>query len=282
MADSIEPSFMVGSCHRHANGYGYGTRVPTARNNPGPPSVPKYHKYPDFEKPMTGSRSRDLGMTGPRADMRHAVSLAHQTSGDYGKFLYPVPTKISTNTRGRRLDNTHSDAFNTLSSTTNGYSYSQPVALSRPQTTGAPRSEPTVNTTINNNGEGMLSRPQTQNRRINSAQNQTQGTNQSEPVYANTYNNTRSLALHSTSSQQQQSSPTFHKTLNPSLPRNCKSDLLASINAQQRPTERGWSINSNILAHNQSVDWRLGLRHAKRAATPGGGGAGTGHSGSPV
>jgi hypothetical protein len=224
-------SYMVGSCHQHQNGYGYGTRVPTERNNPSTPSIPKYRIHPDYAAPITGSRSRDLGYSGPSADMRQAQSLAFQTSGDYGKFLFPVETKVS---RARsvptsapmmssRVNNNMTDMIQYQRST-NG--------PSRPLTTGG--------SNMNKQSPVLLmdtaSRPQSHNRL---GRTDTSTGNPSSP----------------------------YRTLDASLPGHCKFDLMAST-TNSRPSELGWSINTNLLAHNKSIGWRGGLRHQKKPSTP--------------
>jgi hypothetical protein len=237
--EDISKSYMVGSCHRHANGYGYGTRVPTERNNPGLASVPKYKMHPDHDRMVTGSRSRDLGYMGHKADMRQAQSLTLQTSGDYGKFLFPVETKVSA--RNNRTLPDSMTRLNTRPLTTNG-AFNNSLSF-----------------TSSNQSE--FSRPQTQSRTSNSS------TDPSRPAPATAVDrnqNTLSSTLRD------------YRTLDTTLPGHCKFDLRAStVQPNKKVSEVGWSINSNILAHNQSMDWRLGLRHPKKPSTAGTGGVRT-------
>jgi len=101
---------LVGSGHIYSMGYGYGARVPTARNAPTlPASIPQYRYPPVSERSENYFRSRPMGLTGYKADKRLVDQIIHQTSGDWGKFLTvndnadirlfmkPVPATISLN-----------------------------------------------------------------------------------------------------------------------------------------------------------------------------------------
>lgn len=230
----IEPSFMVGSCHRHANGYGYGTRALTDRNNPGTPSIPKYKINPDHSGPVTGSRSMSLNVTGASADKRHAYQLAQQTSGDYGKFLYPVETRVSR------------DSYLTMQPT-------QKI-IGRPATSNLSTSRFGANSNqFGASGDTVtmqqLRRPQSEGKEIK-ASRQISSTTDGQRI-SNMGNTGKGLMV-----------------LDPRIPHHSKFDILAAT-CNSRPPEIGWSIESNIQAHNKSLDWRNSLRHSRRAVTPG-------------
>lgn len=84
---------MLGSCHRHSNGYGYGTRVPTSRNTPGERSIPK-HRYPHVKEEIPGSKPAVGVNYGEKSLRRHADQVQFQTSGDYGKFLFESEPEV--------------------------------------------------------------------------------------------------------------------------------------------------------------------------------------------
>jgi len=123
-------------------GYGYGARVPTARNvQTLPASIPQYRYPPVSERSENLFRSRPMGLTGYKADKRLADQIVHQTSGDWGKFLIgvdssdarlfmkPVPATLamkkaksltaSPNTNDNNNNNNKSSTNNSVHSTSN-------------------------------------------------------------------------------------------------------------------------------------------------------------------
>ena len=85
--------FLDGSVHTFTPGYGYGARVPTARNQPTlPASIPKFRHPPLSERSENMCKSMVLDLTGSKSTKRHSDQLALQTSGDYGRFMYPSKT----------------------------------------------------------------------------------------------------------------------------------------------------------------------------------------------
>ena len=69
---------MVGSGHIYSMGYGYGARIPTARNMPTlPASIPQYRYPPLSERSENLFRSKLMGLTGDKADKRYADQVVH-------------------------------------------------------------------------------------------------------------------------------------------------------------------------------------------------------------
>lgn len=93
-----EPNPMVGSIHIYSDGYGYGARYPTSRNQMTlPANVPKYRRPPDTERFMQGCTSTIRVKTDDRAMKRYADQVVHQTSGEIGQhYLGFTPENVRT------------------------------------------------------------------------------------------------------------------------------------------------------------------------------------------
>jgi hypothetical protein len=85
--------------HINSDGYGRGVHCVTARNVPTwPANVPQFRHPPDSERFLRGTRPTP-GATScwpssnHRAQVRNADQMVHQTSGDYGKFLYDTDSR---------------------------------------------------------------------------------------------------------------------------------------------------------------------------------------------
>lgn len=82
------PTILVGSLHTSTMGYGYGARVPTARNQPTlPASIPQYRYPPVSERSSEAFKSTILDLEGDKARKKHCEQLQYQSSGDYGRYL---------------------------------------------------------------------------------------------------------------------------------------------------------------------------------------------------
>ena len=91
MADSLDGvPHLLGSIHTFTPGYGYGARVPTVRNQQTlPASIPKYRYAPVSQKDINMCKTVEIDMSGPKSIKRHQDQMTLQTSGEYGRFMYP-------------------------------------------------------------------------------------------------------------------------------------------------------------------------------------------------
>lgn len=95
MESFVDGPALVGSMHKHTNGYGFGARVPTSRNIPTyPVSVPEYRRPPLTPDSTMSSLNRNL--RGHAANVRHAHQIEYQTSGDWGKFNFVKMSEAQT------------------------------------------------------------------------------------------------------------------------------------------------------------------------------------------
>ncbi len=111
----------TGSIHKYGDGYGYGIRVPTARNlQTKPAAVPQMRFPQDTSRFTDGTKPTPLIRNDERAHRRLADQMSMQTSGDYGKFLVDTDSKAVKLNSGkiplqtvRRPQTTSNDMFKT-------------------------------------------------------------------------------------------------------------------------------------------------------------------------
>jgi len=78
---------LVGSMHKYSDGYGYGQRYPTSRNQCTlPVSIPIYRHLPLTERYLNHTKSSPQILLGDKADKRQADQIVYTTNGEIGKF----------------------------------------------------------------------------------------------------------------------------------------------------------------------------------------------------
>mmetsp|Transcript_3141 Transcript_3141/g.4906 ORF Transcript_3141/g.4906 Transcript_3141/m.4906 type:complete len:259 (+) Transcript_3141:53-829(+) len=79
---------LVGSCHKFSDGYGYGKRYLTSRNQiTVPHSVPEFRYPAPTERYQRVTSSTKLVHNDNRAQLRNVHSIQLQTSGEVGRYL---------------------------------------------------------------------------------------------------------------------------------------------------------------------------------------------------
>ncbi len=90
---------LVGSQHIYSDGYGYGMRYPTERNQmTHPANVPQFRHPPDSERYLAGIKSTQMIKKDDRSIHRNAEQIVFQTSGEVGLHFHgiePEPLKLN-------------------------------------------------------------------------------------------------------------------------------------------------------------------------------------------
>jgi len=90
---------LVGSQHINSDGYGYGMRYPTERNQmTHPANVPQFRHPPDSERFLAGTKSTQIIKKDDRSIHRNAEQIVYQTSGEVGLHFHgiePEPLKLN-------------------------------------------------------------------------------------------------------------------------------------------------------------------------------------------